>query len=83
METNLDKPVEVLSFCRGDNLAKVATDGGRHVSLEFERYMVATDVGRHVSLELELVKEHASLSQAIAYLEAKGYDIDIDNFKTI
>ncbi len=44
---------------------------------------VATDGVRHVSQELELVKEHASLSQAIAYLEAKGYDIDTDNFKTI
>ena len=66
MKANLDKPVEVLSFRRGDNLATIATDGERHVSQE-----------------LELVKEHASISQAIAYLEAKGYDIDIDNFKTI
>lgn len=66
MNANLDKPVEVLSFRRGDNLATIATDGERHVSQE-----------------LELSKEHASLSQAIAYLEAKGYDIDTDNFKTI
>lgn len=66
MKANLDKPVEVLSFRRGDNLATIATDGERHVSQE-----------------LELSKEHASLSQAIAYLEAKGYDIDTDNFNTI
>lgn len=66
MKANLDKPVEVLSFRRGDNLATVATNGERHVSQE-----------------LELSTEHASLSQAIAYLEAKGYDIDTDNFKTI
>lgn len=66
MKANLNKPVEVLSFRRGDNLATIATDGERHVSQE-----------------LEFSKEHASLSQAIAYLEAKGYDIDTDNFKTI
>lgn len=44
---------------------------------------IATDGVRHISQEHELVKDHASLSQAIAYLEAKGYDIDTDNFKTI
>lgn len=66
MKADLDKQVEVLSFRRGDNLATVATDGGRHLSQE-----------------LELLMEHASLSQAIAYLEAKGYEIDTDNFKTI
>lgn len=66
MKANPNKPVEVLSFRRGDNLATIATDGERHVSQEHEH-----------------AKDHATLSQAIAYLEAKGYSIDTDNFKTI
>lgn len=60
------RPVELLSFVRGDNLATIATSGTMHVSLEFE-----------------LTKEHSSLAQAIAYLEAKGYRIDTSNFQSI
>lgn len=44
---------------------------------------VATNGERYVSQERVLLVEHASLSKAIAYLEAKGYNIDTDNFKTI
>ena len=44
---------------------------------------IATDGTRHVSQEFELVKEHSTLSKAISYLEAKGYDIDPDNFSTL
>lgn len=44
---------------------------------------IATDGCRHVSQEFELVREHATLSKAIAYLEAKGYAIDPSDFKTI
>ena len=44
---------------------------------------IATDGSRHVSQEIELVKEHSSLKAAISYLEAKGYEIDMFNFKTI
>lgn len=44
---------------------------------------IATDGRRHVSQEIELCKEHETLSKAIAYLEAKGFSIDIDNFKSI
>lgn len=44
---------------------------------------IATDGCRHVSQEIELVREHATLSKAIAYLEAKGYKIDPSNFKMI
>ena len=36
---------------------------------------------RVVSQEIELLKEHKSLWRAIAYLEAKGYRIDTDEFK--
>jgi len=44
---------------------------------------IATDGKRHVTQELELLKEHGTLLKAIAYLEAKGYEIDIDNFRFI
>ena len=44
---------------------------------------IATDGTRHVSQELELSKEHATLSKAISYLEAKGYGILIDGFESI
>lgn len=44
---------------------------------------IATDGNRHVSQEFELCKEHTSLARAISYLEAKGYSVDIDDFKTI
>ena len=44
---------------------------------------IATDGNRHVSQEFELCKEHTSLARAISYLEAKGYSVDNDDFKTI
>lgn len=44
---------------------------------------IATDGRRHVSQEFELVKEHATVARAIAYLEAKGFRIDPSNFKSI
>lgn len=44
---------------------------------------IATDGKRHVSQELELSKEHATLSKAISYLEAKGYGILMDGFESI
>lgn len=34
--TNDPHQVEVLSFCRNENLATIVTDGVRHVSYEFE-----------------------------------------------
>lgn len=44
---------------------------------------IATDGTRHVSQEFELSKEHATLSKAISYLEAKGYGILIDGFDSL
>lgn len=44
---------------------------------------IATDGKRHVSQELELSKEHATLSKAISYLEAKGYGILMDGFESL
>lgn len=44
---------------------------------------IATDGARHVSQEFEQVREHSTLVQAISYLAAKGYELDIDNFKTL
>lgn len=44
---------------------------------------VATNGERHVSEEIRLVKEHSSLSRAISYLEAKGYQIRIDEFQCL
>lgn len=44
---------------------------------------IATDGKRHVSQEFTTVREHASLTKAIAYLCAKGYDIDPSNFKSL
>lgn len=44
---------------------------------------IATDGTRHVSQEFELSKEHATLSNAISYLEAKGYGILIDGFESL
>lgn len=44
---------------------------------------IATDGNRHVSQEFQIVKEHSSLRAAIAYLCAKGYEIDPSNFQTI
>lgn len=44
---------------------------------------IATDGQRHVSQEFEFAKEHPTLTKAISYLVAKGYVLDIDNFKTL
>lgn len=44
---------------------------------------IATNGMRHVSQEFEVVKEHTTLSRAIAYLEGKGYVIDTSNFQSI
>lgn len=44
---------------------------------------IATNGRRHVSQEFELVQEHKSLEAAISYLEAKGYNIVIDNFSSL
>lgn len=44
---------------------------------------IATSGIRHVSQEFQVCKEHRSLREAIAYLEAKGYRIDTSNFQSI
>ena len=44
---------------------------------------IATNGMRHVSQEFECIKEHTSLTRAIAYLEHKGYKIDTSNFQSI
>lgn len=44
---------------------------------------ITTDGTRNVSQEFELCKEHATLSKAISYLEAKGYGILMDGFESI
>lgn len=44
---------------------------------------IATDGERHVTEEIRLCKEHATLSKAISYLEAKGYRILIDEFESV
>lgn len=44
---------------------------------------IATDGNRHVAQEFELITEHATLSKAIAYLEAKGYDIDTEAIREV
>lgn len=44
---------------------------------------IATDGVRHVSQEIELAKDHSTLGRAIAYLCAKGYVIDPENFKSL
>lgn len=59
--------VEVLAFRKGDHTATIATNGVRNVSQE-----VAT-----------IVVEHQSLVKAIAYLEARGYNIQTSNFQTL
>lgn len=41
---------------------------------------VVTDGSRHKTYEWELSREHASLTRAIAYLEAKGYSIETGTF---
>lgn len=58
--------VEGLTFVRGDDKATIATNGLRHITQE-----VTT-----------IVKEHETLTRAIAYLEARGYSIDSSNFLT-
>lgn len=44
---------------------------------------IATDGVRHVTQEFELCKEHGRLATAIAYLEAKGYQLLIDEFECL
>lgn len=44
---------------------------------------VATDGVRHVTEEIRLCKEHDTLSAAISYLEAKGYQIIPDGFESV
>lgn len=44
---------------------------------------IATNGERHVSQEFETVKEHPTLGRAIAYLCAKGYVIDPENFRSL
>lgn len=44
------------------------------------RATIATNGVRHVTQEIENIKEHKTLTAAISYLEAKGYDIETDNF---
>lgn len=44
---------------------------------------VVTDGTTHRTYELELTRKHSSLLRAIAYLEGKGYSIDIDKFNSI
>lgn len=44
---------------------------------------IATDGARHLSQEIELVKEHGTLAAAISYLEAKGYKILPDQFRSL
>lgn len=44
---------------------------------------IATDGTKHVSQEFALCKEHATLSKAISYLEAKGYGILMDEFESL
>lgn len=44
---------------------------------------IATNGERHVSQEFETIREHSTLTSAISYLVAKGYEIDTDNFKSL
>lgn len=44
---------------------------------------IATDGKRHVSQIIDQAKEHASLHGAIAYLEARGFNIDSSNFSSL
>lgn len=44
---------------------------------------VVTDGTTHRTYELELTRKHSSLHRAIAYLEGKGYEIEIDKFNSI
>lgn len=44
---------------------------------------VVTDGTTHRTYELELTRKHSSLHRAIAYLEGKGYSIEIDKFNAI
>lgn len=41
---------------------------------------VVTDGTRHKTYESEKCKSHGSLYMAISYLEAMGYEIDMENF---
>ena len=41
---------------------------------------VVTDGTTHKTYEFEKCKSHGSLNMAISYLEAMGYEIDMENF---
>lgn len=41
---------------------------------------VVTDGTTHKTYEIENCKSHGSLNRAIGYLEAMGYEIDMENF---
>ena len=62
------RQVEILHFRRGDDTATIAVG----------EEMVVTEI-----IYSEHCKEHKTLRQAIAYLEAKGYSIDNDNYKAL
>lgn len=47
------------------------------------RATIATNGKRHVSEECAVIKEHASLSRAISYLECKGYVISTENSRSV
>lgn len=60
------RQIEVLTFVRrGTEYATVVTDDERTKSFE---------------LKANIVKDHVSLSRAIAYLEAHGYTVDTGAF---
>lgn len=44
---------------------------------------IATNGVQHVTQEFELLMEHATLSKAISYLEAKGYSVLPDGFESL
>lgn len=44
---------------------------------------IASDGARHVTQEFSLCKEFSTLKKAIAYLEAKGFQIVTDHFNSI
>lgn len=41
---------------------------------------VVTDGTTHKTYEFDKCKSHGSLNMAISYLEAMGYEIDMENF---
>lgn len=73
----------------GENQQTTLMDQQHHLVevLSFRRgdnlATIATNGQRHVIQEFELCKEHTSLARAISYLESKGYNIDVDNFRCL